>query len=114
MLVAPRIGMLDMPDRFYAGEMFPIARTVTAKDNHDVAGVIPRAPKPVVLMITNGLGQTVTRPEEIDRAGFAVIVREDCHSRSVRFRQTAEHATNLTSHFFPSELVSKVLRQWPG
>src|SRR4029077_1810652 len=77
MLVAPRVRMLGQTGCFDAPEMFAIPRAVATKNNHGAAIVIARAPEPVTLMIANGLGQTETRSEEIDRPGLTITVGKD-------------------------------------
>jgi len=81
MLVASRVPMFRAPGRLHASEMLAVTSPVTPKNNHDTAVVIARPPKPVTLMVTNRFRQTESRPEEIDRAGLTVTIRENCCPR---------------------------------
>ena len=77
MLVAARVRMLDVAGRFDAAKMFAVAGAVTPENNHRAAVVIAGPPNPVGLMIADRFRQTESRSEEIDRAGFAEVVREN-------------------------------------
>ena len=77
MLVAPRVRMFGMTCDFDALKMFAIAGPIATENDYDASIIIPRAPQPVALMIANRFRQTKPRTEEIDRARFTVIVREN-------------------------------------
>src|ERR1700730_14164725 len=76
-LVPARVRMFGANAPFDTLKMFAVASSIAAEHNRDAAVVIARTPEPVALMIADRFRQTETRPEEIDRAGFAIIIRED-------------------------------------
>src|SRR5690242_11874586 len=112
MLVEPRVRMLRAAGSFDGGEMFAISATVAAQHDNGLTGVIARAPIPIALMPADGFLQAVSGAKEIDCARLAVAVRKDRSGGALGGRQTEVHLRHRLSHFFPSELVGEILRQW--
>src|SRR5262249_7493230 len=114
MLVAPRVRMLNVTDGLDTLKMFAVTASVAAENNHDCSVVIARTPNPVGLMIANRFRQTEPRPEVIDRARFAEVVRENGGARLFFGRKRFVDARCLFGHFAPAKLVREILRERSG
>ena len=77
-LVTTRVGMIGATSRFDSFEVLAVAFPVAAQHDHNRAGVVARAPVPVVLVIADGFRQSILWTKEIYRARLAVAVGEDC------------------------------------
>src|SRR5690242_6071212 len=76
-LIAPRERVVNIADDFVTCALrLHVAFVAFAKHDHALAGVAAGSPHPVVLVPADGFGQPVLRTEEVDCAGFAVIVGE--------------------------------------
>src|SRR5438067_3458161 len=106
--------MIGLADGFHAGETFAVTSAIAAENDDAFAGVVTRAPKPIVLVIANRLRQPVFLAEEIDRAGLAVIVRKDRGLRALLGRKRVVNPSNFARHFFPAEFIGEMLRQRTG
>src|SRR5262249_30334013 len=93
---------------------FAVTASVAAENNHDCSVVIARTPNPVGLMIANRFRQTEPRPEVIDRARFAEVVRENGGARLFFWRERYLDALWLFGHFAPAKLVREILRERSG
>src|SRR2546423_10164016 len=113
-LVAPRVPMFDVAHCLHALKMFAIAGTITAENYDNAAVVLSRATEPVTLMITNCFRQTESRPEEIDRSRFAIIVCENRGARLFFGRKRFVNARGCFRHLAPAKFVREILRQGPG
>src|SRR5258708_22572154 len=105
MLIAPRIRMLHLSRSFHTLKMFAIAASAAAQHDDNVAGVVSRAPVPVILVRTDGPGQIVLWAEIIDGRGFAVSVAEDGGMRLFLVRKTVVDAGHFAHHVLPPELI---------
>src|SRR5687767_9388172 len=112
MLVTPRIRMAGAADRIHPGEVLAIAGAIAAKHNHTFAGVVPRPPEPVALMIADRLGQPVFFSEEIDCPRLPVTIGEDRGRRALFWRKLVVNARDLPHHLLPAKFIGKMLRQW--
>src|SRR4029077_1128900 len=113
-LVAARVGMLDMTSDFDTLEMFAVTAAIAPENNHDAAVVIARAPEPVALMITDRFRQTESRPEEIDRTSLTITIGENRDARLVLRRKRFVNARRCFCHIAPAEFIGEMLWQWPG
>src|ERR1700674_599068 len=114
MLIAPRVRVIAAARHFHAGEVLAVAAAVAAEDDDALTGVIPRPPKPITLMGADRFRKSVLLAEEIDRAGLAVTVRENCRHGALFERKFIVNPRDFTSHLFPAKFVGKMLRQWTG
>src|ERR1051326_6571058 len=113
-LVAARVRMVNMTDRFNAAEMFTITAAGAPKNDHTLSIEISRAPQPISLVVADRLRQTEARPEEVDRAGLSVVVRKNRGARALIRRKRVVGARRFVRHCFPAEFVGEILRQRTG
>src|SRR5205085_11994631 len=106
--------MIGAADRFHGREMFAVSSPVASENDHAFAGVIARTPKPIALMVADCFGQAVLLSKEIDRAGLAVAIREDCRLGALLGRERVVNPADFASHFLPAEFIGEMLRQRSG
>src|SRR5262249_51332601 len=76
-LIAARVRMLQLSGRLDPLKMFAVAAAVAAQNDHRAAVVLARTPQPVVVVLADGLGQTVARSIKIHCCGLTPAVAED-------------------------------------
>src|SRR5438874_13623102 len=64
--VATRIRVLCPAHNLHTLEVFAIAASIAAEDNHGATVIIAWSPIPISLVIADRFGKAVLRPEEID------------------------------------------------
>src|ERR1700738_1585967 len=80
-------------------------------DDHHLAGLPVRSPKPIAIVATDGERQSASRTEEVDRTGLAVVRTENAGSRPVVCRECVVDARDLIDLFLPAEAVGIELRK---
>src|SRR5260221_8876581 len=73
-----------------------------AEDDHALAGVILRAPEPIILVAADDRGQAVLAAEEVDRPGFAVVGWGDAALAAVLRRTGVGDARGFPGYIGPS------------
>ena len=66
--------MIGAADGFDSFEVLAVALAIAAQNDHSCAGVVARAPVPVILVIADGFGQSILCTEEIYRSCLPVTV----------------------------------------
>ena len=61
-------------------ELLPFVFIAVIEDEKDISGVTARSPEEIILMAGNRGWQSEPGTEEIDRAGFAVILAKYCRT----------------------------------
>src|SRR5262245_9586754 len=84
---------------------------IALQDDDDLARVFARPPEEMRLVRADRRGQPVSRPEQIDGAGLAVVLCEDRRPGSLVGRQGVIDARNVGDQLLPPELVPEQLRQ---
>ena len=85
-----------------------------AHDQQAVARIAPRPPKPISLVRAQRRWQSIARPEKVDRARFAVVLREDCATRAFSRGHLGPGLGHRTCQFGPAELVRTMLGKYRG
>src|ERR1051326_4801316 len=65
--ITTSVGMFHMSNRFNALEVFAIAASVAAQDDHCAAVIVARTPDPVAVVLTDGLRQPISGTIKINR-----------------------------------------------
>src|SRR5437588_1400984 len=106
--------MIGAADCFHGREMFAVSSPVASENDYAFAGVIARTPEPVALMVADRFGQAVLLAKEIDRAGLAITVGEDCRLRALLGGKRVVNPADFARHFLPAEFIGEMLRQRSG
>src|SRR5690349_15096746 len=102
--------MFDMTDCFDAPEMLAIAASIAPQNNHDATIVIAWTPQPIALMIADRFRQSEPGTEEIDRTGFAIVVRENRGRGLFVGRKRIVNARGFFGHLAPAKFIGEILR----
>src|SRR5258707_10895170 len=110
-LIAARVRVGQAAHVIDMLEMRVLAFRVAVQDDHDVAGIVARAPNPIIVLPADGPRQSIPGAIEIDGRGLAPEIGEDRGPRLLFWRQAVVHARHLLDHLRPPKLVGKILRQ---
>src|ERR1700738_271966 len=83
-------------------------------DDHYLAGLPVRSPKPIAIVVTDRERQSKGRTEEVERTGLAASRTENAGSRPVVCRECVVDARDLVALFLPAEGVGIELRKIAG
>src|SRR5260370_22113173 len=111
MLVRHRVWVVLARDLLHAYKQLLEALLAIIHDDHTFAGVIARSPQEIALVTADRPRQSKFRPEEIDRAGYAIVRGKDRRLRSNTPRQTVVNTRHRRAHFRPAKLARIILRQ---
>src|SRR5262249_18915429 len=105
--------MLPVPHNGISGTFgLHVPFIAVPEDDETCAAVLARSPYPVVLMVSNRFGKTLSRSEKVYRRRFTVVVREDRGPALLR-RERAIKVADLPRHLLPTEHIREKLRQSP-
>ena len=82
MLVRHRVWVVHARDLLHARKQLLEALLAIIHDDHTFARVIARSPEEIALVTADRPRQSIFRPEEIDRAGLAIVLDKDRRLRS--------------------------------
>src|SRR5215831_1547819 len=111
MLVRHRVWVVHARDLLHAYKQLLEALLAIIHEDHTFASVIARSPEEIALVTADRPRQSIFRPEEIDRAGLAIVLDKDRRLRSNIRRQTVVNARHRRDHFRPAKLGRIILRQ---
>src|SRR5687768_11997455 len=106
--------MIGASNRIDSLKVFTVAFAVAAQDDHDCAGVVPRAPEPVVLVIAYRFWQSIPGPEEVYCSGLTVAVGKDGSLFPLVRWEAVINLGYRARHLLPTKLISEVLRERPS
>src|SRR4029434_4479803 len=86
-LVGHRPGRFGLTDDLALLEELGVVRAVSADDDQHIPVVLPRTPDPVAVVPAQGPRQAEPAPEDVDRAGLAVVLPEHAAAAPLFGRQ---------------------------